>query len=258
MARELRDWGPSQCGQFASVAGLASMTGTLLTLHPSPRYTPLPCHPPFIRHAAHGAATEAARATHSRARLHRRLRLGQPRARACHYRHPRLWRHRARHVRRGTCLASAATPARTQAATPRTQAATSTPLRSLTAATYTQGKAQPVSARIVNLATEAGVPQGALAAERSTLNAIVKVTDRVGARARLGGSAGVRARLHAIVKVAAPSWSPRAREPACTRACMHASLHAREPACMRACVCGIMVSLTRCGIIVSGGLHCIM
>ena len=37
------------------------------------------------------------------------------------------------------------------------------------------GKAQPVSARIVNLATEAGVPQGALAAERSTLNAIVKV-----------------------------------------------------------------------------------
>ena len=78
-----------------------------------------------------------------------------------------------------------------------------------------QGKAQPVSARIVNLATEAGVPQGALAAERSTLNAIVKVTDRVGARARLGGSAGVRARLHAIVKVAAPSWSPHAREPAC-------------------------------------------
>ena len=143
MARELRDWGPSQCGQFASVAGLASMTGTLLTLHPSPRYTPLPCHPPFIRHAAHGTATEAARATHSRARLHRRLRLGQPRARACHYRHPRLWRHRARHVRRGTCLASAATPARTQAATPRTQAATprtqaatSTPLHSLTAATY--------------------------------------------------------------------------------------------------------------------------
>lgn len=38
-----------------------------------------------------------------------------------------------------------------------------------------QGKGQPVSARIVNLATEAGVPQGALAAERSTLNAIVKV-----------------------------------------------------------------------------------
>ena len=37
------------------------------------------------------------------------------------------------------------------------------------------GKAQPVSARIVNLATEAGVPQGALAAERSTLNALVKV-----------------------------------------------------------------------------------
>ena len=31
MARELRDWGPGQCGQFASVAGLASMTGTLLT-----------------------------------------------------------------------------------------------------------------------------------------------------------------------------------------------------------------------------------
>ena len=44
------------------------------------------------------------------------------------------------------------------------------------------GKAQPVSARIVNLATQAGVPQGALAAERSTLNAIVKVRLRVRGR----------------------------------------------------------------------------
>ena len=83
-----------------------------------------------------------------------------------------------------------------------------------------------MSARIVNLATEAGVPQGALAAERSTLNAIVKVADRVRARvrARLGASARVRARLHTIVKVAAPSCSPHAREPACMRACVDASL----------------------------------
>ena len=115
MARELRGWGPSQCGQFASLAGLASMSGTLLT-------APL-------------------------------LRLLGPRTL----------------VLGSTAASASANLVLAHATTDRLAYGAIAP------AMLGAGKAQPVSARIVNLATEAGVPQGALAAERSTLNAIVKV-----------------------------------------------------------------------------------
>ena len=115
LARELRGWGAQQCGQFAALAGVASMCGTLLT-------------GPSIR------------------------RLG------------------ARGHTIATTCSSAAASVIYGGATTDALAFTGTVPMALGA-----GKGQATSARITNLGDELGVPQGQLAAERNTLNAIIKV-----------------------------------------------------------------------------------
>tara|TARA_B110001452_G_scaffold56307_1_gene43679 strand:+ start:346 stop:1785 length:1440 start_codon:yes stop_codon:yes gene_type:complete len=149
LARELRGWGPSQCGSFASISGLSFMAGTLLT---APA-----------------------------------LRLLGP--------------------RRYTLVSTAASVSANVVLAHGTSDAIA--YAGVAPAALGAGKGQPVSARIVNLAEQQRLPQvcahpsgsvgmdrvsranntstftacaslmcdaqGALAAERSTLNAIVKV-----------------------------------------------------------------------------------
>lgn len=115
LARELRGWGPAQCGRFAALAGVANMLGTLLT-GPSLR---------MLGARGHTVAT--------------------------------------------TC-ASAASATVYGGATSNALAFSGVVPMALGA-----GKGQATSARITNLGKQLGVPQGQLAAERNTLNAIIKV-----------------------------------------------------------------------------------
>lgn len=115
LARELRGWGAAQCGQFAAVAGLASMGGTLLTS-------------PGMAWLGKRGFTVAASASSAGASLV----LGH----------------------------ATTTPAAFAGVAPMALGA---------------GKTQPITARVTTLAEEMGVPQGQLAAERSTLNAFVRV-----------------------------------------------------------------------------------
>ena len=115
LARELRGWGPSQCGSFASISGLSFMAGTLLTA-------------PALRLLGPRRYTLASTAAS---------------------------------VSANVVLAHGTSDAIAYAG--------------VAPAALGAGKGQPVSARIINLGEQQGLMQGALAAERSTLNAIVKV-----------------------------------------------------------------------------------
>jgi len=115
LASDLRSWGPEQCGRFASLAGIASMLGTLLTGPSIRRFGPR-------RHtvASTGASVVSA------------VVFGKATSNA---------------VAMGGIVPMA----------------------------LGAGRSQATSARITNLGAELGVPQGQLAAERNTLNAIIKV-----------------------------------------------------------------------------------
>ena len=115
LARELRGWGAAQCGQFAAVAGVASMLGTLLT------------GPSIRRFGARGHTIASTTSSAASALI-----LGQATSDAVAF---------------GGVVPLA----------------------------LGAGKAQATSARITNLGEELGVPQGQLAAERNTLNALIKV-----------------------------------------------------------------------------------
>jgi len=115
IAREMRGWGAAQCGQFAALAGIATMGGTLLTA-PGMRLL----GPRGFTVASNGASAASA-----------------------------------------VMLAHAHT--------------TPTAFAGVLPMALGSGKVQPVNARITSLAEEQNVPQGQLAAERSTLNAVVRV-----------------------------------------------------------------------------------
>ena len=115
LARELRGWGASQCGNFAAIAGLATMGGTLLT------------GPSIRRFGARGHTVASTMSSACSAVV-----LG--------------------HATSNAIAFSGVVPMALGA-----------------------GKSQATSARITNLGEELGIPQGQLAAERNTLNAIIKV-----------------------------------------------------------------------------------
>jgi hypothetical protein len=115
LARSLRGWGAAQCGRFASVAGIASMVGTLMT----------------------GASIR---------------RFGK-----------------RGHTVASTC-SSAASAVILGSATSNAVA-----FGGVVPMAFGAGKGQATSARITNLGEQMGVPQGQLAAERNTLNALIKV-----------------------------------------------------------------------------------